>query len=238
MGQYFLAANIDTKEFSRGEALKLMETSYVGNDFTYTVEKLLTKGNDWYKTRVIWAGDYFDENYCVDKTTGAIDESYGLEQDRERFMSLYEYAKLEFANTENGSWHELDILPENTEDIIHGAYTDEQKIDFHQQIIKYGYLAETSRSIKLKERYLLNFTKKEFVDLTKLPVNKGGYIVHPMPILLAGGNGQGGGDYDPVNDHDSKYVGSWVGSVIGYVLSKDEIPNDFMEIEPGFKEKW
>lgn len=67
MGQYYNPICIDTDvekywiyshDYSNG--LKLMEHSYVGNDFVGAVERLLTKGNPWYKKPLVWAGDYAD----------------------------------------------------------------------------------------------------------------------------------------------------------------------------------
>jgi hypothetical protein len=41
--------------------LKLMEHSYQGNNFVSTFEKELTRRGNHYKSRVVWAGDYADE---------------------------------------------------------------------------------------------------------------------------------------------------------------------------------
>jgi hypothetical protein len=49
-------------------------------------------------------------------------------------------------------------------------------------------------------RYILNHTKKLFVDKDKVPTHS----YHPLPILTAEGNGRGGGDCA-----DSPLVGSW-----------------------------
>jgi hypothetical protein len=35
-----------------------MEHSWITNDFVGLVERLIAKGGDWYKTRIVWAGDY------------------------------------------------------------------------------------------------------------------------------------------------------------------------------------
>lgn len=45
--------------------------------------------------------------------------------------------------------------------------------------------------------YLVNNTKKEYVDLKdyKERSNDGGWIINPIPLLTAVGNGRGGGDY-------------------------------------------
>lgn len=64
MGQYYKAVNIDTMEslcpqdFDNG--VKLMEHSYMLNDFVHIVETLLAVGMPWYKNRIVWAGDYAD----------------------------------------------------------------------------------------------------------------------------------------------------------------------------------
>ena len=75
MGQYykiiFLAENDDPEsepEFVRHcmighqykNGAKLMEHSYIGNSFVNVVEYLLSKKGLFYKSRVLWAGDYAD----------------------------------------------------------------------------------------------------------------------------------------------------------------------------------
>lgn len=72
-------------------------------------------------------------------------------------------------------------------------------------------------------RYIINHTKKEYV---KVPAyEKGKWKIHPLPILLADGNGRGSGDYiDEVclnpeetyldkikmkKKHNAKFVGTW-----------------------------
>ncbi len=73
MGQYYKPINIDTQEylisFDYDNGLKLMEHSYIGNNFVSEVMILLM--NEWNGHKVIWGGDYadnarfefFNENY-------------------------------------------------------------------------------------------------------------------------------------------------------------------------------
>ena len=65
MGQYYKPMSIDKMEHvyshDYGNGLKLMEHSYIGNNFVNTVESLLAPGGEWYKNRLVWAGDYADE---------------------------------------------------------------------------------------------------------------------------------------------------------------------------------
>ena len=71
MGQYYLAAFLaenDGKEFIRAainshefaNGAKLTEHSYVGNNFISAIEYLLSNLGMFYKTRLVWAGDYAD----------------------------------------------------------------------------------------------------------------------------------------------------------------------------------
>jgi hypothetical protein len=64
MGQYFNPTSIERKEhvYSHdfGNGLKLMEHSYIGNNFVAVVENLIAKGGHWYGDKIVWAGDYAD----------------------------------------------------------------------------------------------------------------------------------------------------------------------------------
>ena len=63
MGQYYTIVNIDKKEFIIPEdyknTYKLMDHSYIGNELVGAVLNILN--NEWKGDRVIWAGDYADE---------------------------------------------------------------------------------------------------------------------------------------------------------------------------------
>ena len=61
-------------------------------------------------------------------------------------------------------------------------------------------------------RFLVNRSKKLYVDLSKVPSYNGGWKIHPLPLLTCEGNGQGGGDFfgkDPNN-----LIGSWTRDII------------------------
>ena len=75
MGQYFHPIILKEKENSEqaeqviawmyshnyGNGLKLMEHSWLKNDFVNTFESLLAPNAEYYKSRVIWAGDYAED---------------------------------------------------------------------------------------------------------------------------------------------------------------------------------
>lgn len=68
MGQYYypiildddgnIVAWMNAHEYNNG--LKLLEHSYIGNNFVSTFEFMLCPEGEYYKSRVVWAGDYAD----------------------------------------------------------------------------------------------------------------------------------------------------------------------------------
>ena len=75
MGQYFHPIILKEKENSEqaeqviawmyshnyGNGLKLMEHSWLKNDFVNTFESLLAPNAEYHKSRVVWAGDYAED---------------------------------------------------------------------------------------------------------------------------------------------------------------------------------
>jgi hypothetical protein len=60
-------------------------------------------------------------------------------------------------------------------------------------------------------RYVINETKKQFVDKTKIPDNDG-WRIHPLPLLTCEGNNRGSGDYR--YDDNNNVIGSWSRDVV------------------------
>lgn len=158
-------------EYDNG--LKLMEHSYVGNNFVSTFEKQLTRRGEHYKSRVVWAGDYAE----VEPGVKIISE--GKEYDANIYSLCNDKNKISPKST-------------TTEDYP----------------------------------YIVNHTKKLFVDKNKVPEIQGwkGAKIHPLPLLTCEGNGQGGGDFRG-EDKDG-IVGSWSRDVISV---EKEDPRNFVE---------
>jgi len=78
-------------------------------------------------------------------------------------------------------------------------------------------------------RYIINHTKKQFVDKSKLVEGKWG-IIHPLSLLTAEGNGRGGGDYRGSREDE---VGLWARDSISV---ETKAPEGFTEIDGQFKE--
>lgn len=127
-----------------GNGNKLMEHSYIGNHFVMAVESLFTPEGQFYKDRLVWAGDYADE-------------------EEEEGLNLYLLA------CEHESLKQEPKVPRST------------------------------------PRFIINHTKRQYVDKRKVPSYSDGYRIHPLPLLTCEGNGRGGGDYRG----DSELVGTW-----------------------------
>ena len=65
MGQYYKPVSVEKREHvyshAFGNGLKLMEHSWLSNDFVGVVEDLIAEGGSWNGDKIVWAGDYADE---------------------------------------------------------------------------------------------------------------------------------------------------------------------------------
>lgn len=78
---------------------------------------------------------------------------------------------------------------------------------------------------------LINHSKKQFIDMTDYYNNsvlnygkerKEEYVIHPLPLLTAVGNGKGGGDYRSSKALNQEDVGLWAGDLIEIVKYNDD----------------
>tara|TARA_R100001082_G_C4363230_1_gene160450 strand:- start:1761 stop:2273 length:513 start_codon:yes stop_codon:yes gene_type:complete len=168
MGQYYKPTSVDKMEslytHDYGSLSKLMEHSYINNDFVEIVEYMLSPKGKWHKHSFVWAGDYADEEKNSEK-------------------NLYMIAKE----------IQLKDYPEGS-----------------------------------SGRYIVNHTKKQYVDKDILPEDEEGWSVHPLPLLTCEGNGRGGGDYRLWND----CVGYWSRDKISV---EKKAPKDYEELIPNFE---
>lgn len=174
MGQYYKPCILDKKNkttvlkylysHNYDNGLKLMEHSYIGNNFVGAFESLIAKTPQ----RVVWGGDYAEP--CKNRKTNTYDR----------------------CNDKN----EANPITPNQD------------------------------KFQEKFKFIVNHTKKEFVDKTKVPEIEGwdGTKIHPLPLLTCEGNGQGGGDF---RGDEKGIVGSWARDLISV---ESKIPKDFKEI--------
>lgn len=221
MGQYYNPSNLDRKQWLLSHdyekecggfcGLKLMEHSWLKNAFVSAVERLLTPNNPWHKTRVVWAGDYSEIKHLLPqrvrdayaKWYGKHNPTYAKQYSEDLQPNIYSLGMEEMEHVEN---QKLVKAPRWAFKKIHPAPLTKEEMK--------------------KFRYLVNHTKKQFVDKTKVPSDKEGWRVHPLPLLVCDSFG-GGGSYHG----DNPYAGTWVGDVISVEETK---PVGFEEIRPDF----
>ena len=90
--------------------------------------------------------------------------------------------------------------------------------------------------VLLNEYYLVNHDQKVYVDCEEY-YNKvdGGWVIHPLSLLTAVGNGRGGGDYRPNNTTEETLVGSWAWNLISL---EGTIPKGYKKLDVMFSEDW
>jgi len=75
--------------------------------------------------------------------------------------------------------------------------------------------------------FLVNHSKKVYVDKRNTPLDTDGWQIHPLPLLTCEGNGGGGGDFRG-NDPD-ELIGSWARDLIQVVSEKPS--DEFKELK-------
>jgi hypothetical protein len=169
MGQYYypIILNSDGKvvvwmcAHNYRNGLKLLEHSYLENNFVSTFEFGLSPEGPHHKSRVVWAGDYADADPDEEKNLYRMCDEYTMISPQVKDTTIY--------------------------------------------------------------RYIVNHSKKQFVDKTKVTSGEEGMKYHPLPLLTCEGNGRGGGDYRG----ESPLIGSWARDVI----SVEEVaPEGFEEL--------
>ena len=88
-------------------------------------------------------------------------------------------------------------------------------------------------------RFIYNHDRKEYIDILHCPRCcdgtdwREGHIA-PLPLLIAMGNGRGGGDY--YSSENDKFVGSWCDSIASIEITaepRDEL--EYEEFHPDFR---
>lgn len=70
-------------------------------------------------------------------------------------------------------------------------------------------------------RWLVNHSRKVYVNMQSVPKDKDGWRIHPLPLLTCEGNGRGGGDFGGSGGrHDATEVGSWAREEIGVLTAR------------------
>ena len=147
-------------------------------------------------------------------------------------LTEHSYIKNNFVST-----FEFGLSPEGIYPKSHvvwaGDYADpdtDEGENLYHQCTEYNMILPHEKDTT-PYRFVVNHTKKLFVDKSKVPNNESGYRLHPLPLLTCEGNGRGGGDYH----RNSPLVGSWARDVISVEV---EAPEGFQEIVFDLMERW
>lgn len=84
---------------------------------------------------------------------------------------------------------------------------------------------------EVEKSFIVNHTEKTYVDLSLVLPDQYGYKINPLTLLLALGNGRGGGDYQ---GEYMDLVGSWAKCKISVEFER---PKGYLEIFPCFSEQ-
>ena len=210
MGQYYKVVNIDKKEYMYSEGgIKLMEWSYNRNPLVLNIMKKLA--NEWKGDRVFIVGDYALSRDRIDDANNEKDYDYDLLVKIEKELDIYD------------------------------------KKDGGYPITLYHFADMNYEEIKLEKieneeyKYIYNHKRREFIDLEHCPLawlykDKNSYIqikVAPISLLLALGNGMGGGDYW---GHNESLVGKYINDIQDLEIAKEPLNLDYTEFRPEFYE--
>jgi hypothetical protein len=212
MGQYYIPSNIDKNEFLRSydfdNGAKLMESAWIGNRLIGNVMVRLADETIIKASKKI-ASIPFAGTWANDRIVWA------------------------------GDYMDEDTLfPDNFEELGGDkCFLDDEGDSVSRTLYSLAYnsfnqLKEDDDKIftifSLKNVYFLNHDLKQYIVMPKENIDE--YIINPVSLLLASGNGRGGGDYRGSND---EMVGAWAGNSVS--ISR-KIPKDYALITPDFAE--
>lgn len=133
-----------------------------------------------------------------------------------------------------GQWHKKKL-------IWAGDYADHEPgydktsegydVNIHTIVSEEGTkLKPKTRKVLPSFKYLTNHSKKVVIDLLSVEPDEDGYRIHPLPLLVAEGNGRGGGDFHG----DDSRIGLWARDVISL---EEEIPDGYELVDGQFNEE-
>ena len=114
-----------------------------------------------------------------------------------------------------------------------GDYADE---DYYNLSDNFKHIIINIKEIP-EYKYIVNHNQKIYINLDNLPINNvydtGTWEISPLTLLLALGNGRGGGDYWETNN-GYEYVGSWCKDTGKIEVQNEKPPKDYVEFRPDF----
>ena len=236
------------------EGLKLMEHSWVHSALMCAV---LCKIKEFGKVRVLWAGDYADDE--LQRMCVKIKES----QDTDKPLTVADFGTIvdeqKDWRVENGDdYKEINlggvsvmvpigrIIDLEIKEMLATPLRELKNCYSDNGVCLYSLCRESAdvKSVsnpRANPRFILNHTKRQYVDIKHVKcedIERWGdkWYIHPLPLLTCEGCGRGGGDYHQSPTHPSyKFIGLWARDIISVTNDKAETEG-FEEIKPHFHE--
>ena len=106
-----------------------------------------------------------------------------------------------------------------------GDYADPEpgQENLHRQCDEYNRIIPDAKTQQF--RFIVNHSKKLFVDKEKVPGFGKQFAVHPLPLLTAEGNGRGGGDFQ-----ENPLIGSWARDIISVEMDAPQFTELLFDI--------
>lgn len=241
MGQYFIPVILDEDgqvEYSMlcydfDSGAKLMEHSWIDNDFVAAFETLLLAEAP---RRVVWAGDYADPETNPDGTPLVVKSEYFVKGEGE--ANLYHLASLKAGDTQDGmgtKYYRPDMpgLGRTFAGYTNNDYKNGKPLFTVDPEVKANAWPTILPRIQTYP-YLINWDKKVYVDKRRVPSVAYGwtdgqkYTIHPLPLLTAEGNGRGGGDFRTEDaGGNTALIGTWARD---HISLGSTVPEGFEEI--------
>lgn len=204
MGQYYECVNLDKGEVvdpsDYDDGIKLMEHSWRNHDTVNVVEKLLGPNGPWYKTRMVWAGDYMDEGLFIEDIAEKLKKEIRL---KELFENVECLRLINFAHRYFYTIRNTDVTKDET---LRYLVNHDQRVYMDISNLPLNHTWEEPRTGK-----------------------KHSYYIHPLPLLTASGNGLGMGDYKGENPYVGTWAGEILSMEQEIPEEFDEVFPDFKE---------
>ena len=249
MGQYFMWLNpvkgqyIEPIDFDHGN--KRRESSWVGCEMLDALFTLMD--NEWKNDPIVWIGDDYARLYHETNPTLKITEEICGRTPEEYASEHFEDISSQFTScdrwnvvtwrfhkdtlkrigmTEEEIDRYFDVYPYSTKIRFYEYKFDDNRDEFVEFLT--AYLEEKGMFKRKANRYrfIINNTKKEFIDTDAIIPDDHGYKYNPFPALMI----KEDDSENPRKHEKSNYCSNWLGDSISVGNDPEGVPDDFEDV--------